>query len=87
MTIDECVWYFPAQMIKEFRTDLNIRIESKFNYEDVGCMNDCNGYNKYCPYYSKADGYLLSKLNTNTSSKVRENRKESYEDEKRGMFY
>ena len=83
---EQCVWYFPAQILKEFGIDSNERKESQFNYQDVGCMS-CSGNNKNCDRYSKADGYLLSRLNTNTSSKVKHNRRDSYEDEERGIFY
>lgn len=76
--LEQCIWYFPAQILKDFTENSN--------FKDVGCF-ECNGHNKYCDRYSKADGYLLSKLNTNTPSKVRINRQTNYKDEERGMFY
>ena len=77
--MNQCVWYQQAQRHNESE-------RGHLLYSDIGCF-DCDGTNKQCDRYSQADGYLLSKLNTNTSLKVKHNRQDSYEDEAMGVFY
>lgn len=51
----ECIWYEFARQQREKEVE---RGQGKFGtrqYEKIGCLTNCNGYNSLCPnYYSNS---------------------------------